>query len=229
MKLRALLLGTVSLLGLLVVPMATPSSAQTVPVMVCAVAGTVDTTPVGSLPFAGDFAGTYTFFQTGLVCVGARTGTAVASSSGSTGLACGAAAPAPVFGQFCGLAPGAGYSTTPFTVGGSCSGRVGGTGLWNKTGTPATALTGPWSLTSGPLITGWIDCGGTSAGAIALVAVPLSPNTRPNAANPDGGSILEAPPEMSRDCGPPPDGVAGPPVIWFCRIFVAGVAVIAGV
>ncbi|HEX7165950.1 MAG TPA: hypothetical protein VF230_03115 [Acidimicrobiales bacterium] len=184
--------------------------------------GLVNVAPgAGAIPPGAAGLGNYGFLGVTVACVGTYTGVAVAASAGNTGpgpgggvlpngLGCGAPA-LPGAGQFCGP-----YTTGPFLgSGGTCAGDVGGPGYW---GAPAGPI-GPWSLTVGNVITGWIDCnGGTpniagtslagvTVGAITLVALP----------NPAGPACLPPP------AAPP----LPPPAVWFCQLVVTGVAVVA--
>lgn len=262
-RVLTLLLGPVLALSILVLP-ELPASAQSnaAPHSLCAISGTVAVDATGQLPFGAATAGTYTFADVAVVCVGGLAGASLnTTSSGSTGPGCALAYPVPgTFGQFCGE-----YNfpiELPFP-GDSCTGDVGGPGLWNAPATTPVVNTPnsinpafppisdgtldpqDWSLTFANVILGHLDCntpgtiGGFSTGAVALVAVPSSPNTVATA-----GPVIPIDPvpafSVGRACprtGPadipvidpdPPNDPDRGPQAWFCTLFVSGVGVIVG-
>lgn len=226
-KVCSLLTAIAWIVAMGVAPVAPADAAPSSPATICSVAGSVFVDAVTSVPPAAPGASTYSFNNVAVVCVGTgifgvSTNT---TSNGSTGTGCGP--PFHVdgtFGQLCGT-----YNAN--FAAGSCNGSIGGPGLWNSSATVHS-----WSLTSGAVITGHIDCGLDTTGVVALVAVPTSPNTVSLPGNPGGGPVIPIDPvpllSLGRSCPRPSAasyplvGTTPPPVAWACSIFVSGVAVI---
>jgi len=229
-----------ALVALLVGPLASPAAAL-VGVSVCVVVGTVDVLPwaVGVLPpgSGATVPNAYAFNSVRIVCVGAGVhgapvGVFLATSGGGTNL-CGLAPPPPLTGTFCGN-----YNLAANPVGLlACAGTVGGPAL------PGNAPLGPWSFTFGLLILGNINCPAMgllvvgNTGVVALVALP-DPTT----------AVVGGPLPLTLGgglpCGLPPVNLGGNlnlpgttpllagnlllyvPLVGFCGLIVAGVAVI---
>ncbi|MEA3075141.1 MAG: hypothetical protein QOF60_49 [Actinomycetota bacterium] len=178
------------------------------PVALCVVAGAVALNPgiVVNVPLTGTGPGSYTFTTISLVCAGIVIGTCPAASTGST----------------LGTSPTGGFAgswaATCLITGQTCSGTIGGPALVQyPVGLPVARVPADdasRSLSVGPLLAAGLDevsCSGLGGLGIS-----------------DGDGLLAAtaipdPLTLNSACG---TGTAGPPIVRFCGIILAGVAVL---
>ena len=184
------------------------------PVAVCIVAGQVSINPgvVINVPPSGTGGGGYGFFSIVLTCAGTVAGACPTTSSGST------------FGD----SPTSGFSgsfnANCLVTGQTCNGNIGGPALLNwqtAPPLPTPQLTnfpdGAWSFSAGPLL------------VASLTGVSCSNllNTVPSLAGEGLFAAAAAPDPTSLNDGTCGTGSAGPTIVGvFCRIVVAGVAVL---